>query len=299
MKGIVLAGGTGSRLFPATQAVCKQLLPVYDKPMVYYPLSLLMLMGLREVLVISTPRDTPLLESLLGDGSEIGMALSYAVQEEPRGIADAFLVAEEAGALSEGERCALVLGDNILFGASLGDILQDVADDVSGATVFACPVSDPSSYGVVTIDEGENVLELEEKPVSPESNLAVPGLYVYDESVLGRVKDLQPSLRGELEITDLNKSYLLDGRLTARVLGRGFAWLDAGTFESLHEASSFVRAIEHRQGVKIGCLEEIAFAKGWIDVPLLEERARRVRSSGYGEYLLGLIPESVERPGSC
>ena len=285
-KGIILAGGSGTRLYPATQSVSKQLLPVYDKPMIYYPLSVLMLAGVRDVLIISTPQDTPRFEQLLGDGSRWGMNFCYAVQPRPEGIAQAFLVGAE---FINGGRCALVLGDNIFYGHNLSQMMQAAARRESGATVFAYAVHDPERYGVVELAPDGRALSLEEKPKQPKSRYAVTGLYFYDDRVVEWTRSLKPSARKELEITDLNRLYLERGQLHAEIMGRGMAWLDTGTHDSLLEAASFIQTIEKRQGLKIACPEEIAFRAGYIDAAQLKALASGLENSGYGKYLRGIL----------
>ena len=291
MRGIILAGGTGSRLHPITRAVSKQLVPVYDKPMVYYPLSTLLLAGIREILVITTPQDAGQFEHLLGDGSTLGIDLTYAVQPEPDGLAQAFVIgADHVGE----ESVALVLGDNIFYGAGLGKHLRRFAD-IDGAAVFGYRVSDPTAYGVVEFDASGRAISLEEKPQQPRSSFAVPGLYFYGPDVVERAGRLTPSARGELEITDLNRGYLEEGRLQVEVLPRGAAWLDTGTFADLNDASDFVRTVENRQGLKIGCPEEVAWRMGFIDDDQLRASAAHLTKSGYGDYLMALLDRESEQ----
>ena len=284
-KGIVLAGGSGTRLYPLTMAVSKQLMPVYDKPMVYYPISILMLAGIREILIISTPRDLPMFQELLGDGSRFGLTLSYVEQPSPDGLAQALILAED---FLNGAPSTLILGDNIFYSNELEQILAEADSRPSGATIFGYHVSDPTSYGVVEFDSGGRAVSLEEKPKAPKSNYAVPGLYFYDEQASGRAKALKPSPRGELEITDLNRVYMEAGELSVEVMGRGTAWLDTGSHDSLASATDFVKVIERRQGLKIACLEEIGLYKGWLTLGELEQTAKEHGSSTYGKYLTEL-----------
>jgi glucose-1-phosphate thymidylyltransferase len=286
MKGIILAGGAGTRLYPITQVVCKQLLPIYDKPMVYYPLSVLMLSGIREILIISTQQDLPRFEDLFGDGSHLGLSFSYKVQEAPNGLAEAFILGEQF--IGDSSAC-LVLGDNIFYGHDLAKMLKTAAGTGEGATIFGYYVNDPERYGVVEFDRDGKVLSIEEKPKQPKSNYAVVGLYYYDNAVVDIAKSIKPSARGELEITDVNKAYLERGQLRVQLMGRGFAWLDTGTHESLVDATQFVKTIEERQGLKISCVEEIAYRMGYISGGQLAEIAGTLKKSGYGDYLLNIL----------
>ncbi len=290
MKGIILAGGSGTRLYPVTKSISKQLLPIYDKPMIYYPLSVLMIAGIKDVLIISTPHDLPLFENLLGTGHELGINLSYAVQPSPDGLAQAFLIGEE---FIGGEPTSLVLGDNIFYGYNFSKILRQVGTLTGGATVFGYYVNDPERYGVVDFDDEGKVLSIEEKPAKPKSNYAVTGLYFYDSTVVEKAKQVKPSARGELEITDLNRLYLEEGTLNVQLLGRGMAWLDTGTHHSLLQASNFVESIEERQGLKIACLEEIAYRMGYITKDQLKDLAKPLLKNQYGQYLVKIAESKL------
>jgi len=286
MKGIILAGGSGTRLYPATKSICKQLLPIYDKPMIYYPLSTLMLAGIKDILVISTPQDTPRFEELLGDGSQLGMSFTYAVQDAPNGLAEAFIIGKD---FVGSDDVALVLGDNLFYGHDFAKMVKEAAGQKEGATVFGYYVNDPERYGVVDFDDAGNALSLEEKPENPKSNYAVVGLYFYDNDVVEIACNMKPSARGELEITDVNKEYLKQNKLKVELMGRGFAWLDTGTHGSLLEASQYVEVLEARQGLKIACIEEIAYREGFIDRIQFAKLAEELKKSTYGEYLQNIL----------
>jgi glucose-1-phosphate thymidylyltransferase len=288
MKGIILAGGSGTRLYPITKAISKQLMPIYDKPMIYYPLSVLMLSGIKDILIITTPHDNESFRRLLGDGSELGCNFQYAVQEVPNGLAQAFVIGKE---FIGGDSACLILGDNIFYGSGLSQLLQQSAQIEAGAKVFAYPVHDPERYGVVEFDKEHKVISIEEKPIAPKSNYAVPGLYFYDHNVCQVASELKPSARGEYEITDLNRAYLDNGKLSVGIMQRGTVWLDTGTFESLASASEYVRVIEQRQKYKIGCIEEVAYRMNYINAEALEKVAQPLQKSGYGKYLLRILEE--------
>ena len=286
MKGIILAGGSGTRLYPLTKSISKQIIPIYDKPMIYYPLSVLMLANIKDILIISTPRDLPLFQELLGDGSDLGISLKYQVQEKPNGLAEAFLIGEK---FIGNDNVALILGDNIFYGSGFSELVEQAANLTKGATIFGYPVKDSRAYGVVEFDENGKAISLEEKPKEPKSNYAIPGLYFYDNTVIEKAKNVKPSARGELEITAVNEMYLSEGTLNVKNLGRGTAWLDTGTHESLLEAANYVEAIQNRQGFYIACLEEIAYTKGWIDKEVLVKIINKLKNCDYKKYLESLL----------
>lgn len=286
MKGIILAGGSGTRLYPLTKSISKQIMPIYDKPMIYYPLSVLMLANIRDILIISTPRDLPLFKELLGDGSDLGINLEYKVQEKPNGLAEAFLIGEE---FIGSDNVALILGDNIFYGSGFTGLLEEASTLKKGAVIFGYPVKDPKAYGVVEFDEAGKAISLEEKPKEPKSNYAIPGLYFYDNTVIEKAKNVKPSARGEIEITSVNEMYLSEGKLNVKNLGRGIAWLDTGTHEALLEAANFVQTVQNRQGFYIACIEEIAYQKGWISEEEVRELAKVMMKTKYGKYLVELM----------
>ena len=288
MKGIILAGGSGTRLYPLTKSISKQIIPIYDKPMIYYPLSVLMLANIKDILIISTTRDLPLFEELLGDGSDLGISLKYKVQEKPNGLAEAFLVGEE---FIGNDSVALILGDNIFYGSGFTGLVEQAAKLTEGAIIFGYPVKDPRAYGVVEFDKNGKAISLEEKPQNPKSNYAIPGLYFYDNTVVEKAKNVKPSARGELEITAVNEMYLSEGKLNVKNLGRGTAWLDTGTHEALLEAANYVEAVQNRQGFYIACIEEISYQKGWINANQLKNLSKPLIKTAYGEYLLELLKE--------
>ena len=290
MKGIILAGGSGTRLYPLTKSISKQIIPIYDKPMIYYPLSVLMLANIRDILIISTPRDLPLFKDLLGDGSDLGITLKYKVQEKPNGLAEAFIVGEE---FIGNDNVALILGDNIFYGSGFTGLVEQAAKLTEGAIIFGYPVKDPKAYGVVEFDETGKAISLEEKPKNPKSNYAIPGLYFYDNTVIKKAKSIKPSARGELEITAVNEEYLKEGKLNVIQLGRGTAWLDTGTHEALLQAANYVEALQNRQGFYIACIEEIAYQKGWINKEQLQKLSKLLMKTEYGKYLNELIKEEI------